>query len=308
MIHSRSFTHPHWHSSRHARPHLLNALIALVTVATILPAPLAARQDSATLVGTIVDSSSTPLAGVSVSLTGTSHAVVTGADGRFTLNGITAGDHTLLVRTIGYQPRTFRFAIAENRFRTLDVGNIALEPQTIELEDIVVREEGGYGMVEGFYRRAARGFGTYVTRADIERRNPVRSTDLLRTIPGVEIQCNRGDCAVSFARLTRPSGPTVAGGMAVTMQMAGLGDQGSRIGTTRDDFTAPSSGDGAIAAGDLCPISYYLDGMPYRGSINDFPPEIIEGIEIYQGPASTPPTFAKDGASCGAIVVWTRRR
>ncbi len=92
------------------------------------------------------------------------------------------------------------------------------------------------------------------------------------------------------------------------MQMGGLGGQGSQIGATRDDLGGAGPTGGAVSADDLCPISYYVDGLPYRGGgIDDFSPRVIEGIELYNGPASTPPLFAKNGASCGVIVVWTRR-
>lgn len=279
------------------------SLLALITV------PAVATQQSATLSGVVIDSiTSTPVSGVSVTLPGTTHEMLTGPDGRFILTGVPQGDHTLLIRAFGFRPRAFNFAITEYRFRTIDVGNITLQEQTFELDDIVVEEEGGLGLVDGFYRRAASGFGTYVTRGDIERRNPIRGTDLLRTIPGVEVHCNRGDCSVSFTRMNRPPGPTLISATAAT-QMGGLGSQGSKIGAMTDDLGGSAPTGGTLSDDEMCPISYYVDGLPYRGGgIDDFSPRVIEGIELYNGPASTPPVFAKDGASCGVIVVWTRRR
>lgn len=295
------------------RRHLIGvACLRTLSAASLLAlfaVPAVARQQSATLTGVVIDSvTSTPLSGVSVSLVGAASGVITGPDGRFTLTSVLQGEHTLLIRTIGFRPRAFIFTIAEDRFRALDVGKLTLQEQTFELDDIVVEEEGGLGMVDGFYRRAASGFGTYVTRAAIERRNPIRGTDLLRTIPGVEVHCNRGECSVSFARMNRPPGPTLSVSTSAITQMGGLGGQGSRIGATRDDFGGTGPTGGAVSADDLCPISYYVDGLPYRGGgIDDFSPRVIEGIELYNGPASTPPLFAKNGASCGVIVVWTRR-
>jgi hypothetical protein len=43
----------------------------------------------------------------------------------------------------------------------------------------------------GFYERRRHGFGTFLDRADIERRRPSRTVDLLTGIAGVRIQYNR---------------------------------------------------------------------------------------------------------------------
>jgi hypothetical protein len=42
-------------------------------------------------------------------------------------------------------------------------------------------------------------------------------------------------------------------------------------------------------------------------SIDDFAPNGLEGIEVYAGPATTPPQFGGLGAACGTIILWTRR-
>jgi outer membrane receptor for ferrienterochelin and colicin len=44
------------------------------------------------------------------------------------------------------------------------------------------------GPLGGFYERARRrAFGAFVTREDIERRNPFQTTDLLRTMAGIQL-------------------------------------------------------------------------------------------------------------------------
>jgi hypothetical protein len=55
-----------------------------------------------------------------------------------------------------------------------------------------------------------------------------------------------------------------------------------------------------------CRLSYYMDGIPVDPSaVWMTPPRDLEGMEIYSGPAQTPPELERRG-SCGAIALWTR--
>lgn len=62
--------------------------------------------------------------------------------------------------------------------------------------------------------------------------------------------------------------------------------------------------------GRACDPSVFLDGRPHmldrEYGLNVFYAGDIEVIEIYGGPAETPPEFAYGGA-CGTLVLWTRR-
>src|SRR5690606_18296194 len=58
-----------------------------------------------------------------------------------------------------------------------------------------------------------------------------------------------------------------------------------------------------------CPIQYYVDGaMTGMFNIDEVRPEDVEGLEIYRGAATIPPSFNKGSAMCGVIVIWTRVR
>jgi hypothetical protein len=53
----------------------------------------------------------------------------------------------------------------------------------------------------------------------------------------------------------------------------------------------------------------FVDGVQQgRGGfgLDDFPVNMILGIEVYNGISNVPPEFYVDGA-CGAVLVWTRR-
>jgi outer membrane receptor for ferrienterochelin and colicin len=57
-----------------------------------------------------------------------------------------------------------------------------------------------------------------------------------------------------------------------------------------------------------CVPQYWLDGVRADDvEIDDFSPSDIEGIELYQGPSTTPLQFSQGATTkCGAVVIWTR--
>ena len=56
-----------------------------------------------------------------------------------------------------------------------------------------------------------------------------------------------------------------------------------------------------------CPPKYWVDGIPLEsGSADEFAPDNVEAVEIYAGPATTPPQFTTRSNTCGTVVVWTR--
>jgi len=55
-----------------------------------------------------------------------------------------------------------------------------------------------------------------------------------------------------------------------------------------------------------CAPQLFVHTTPYSGEVDDFPPDVIEALEIYSGPAEVPPELNIGRSLCGAIVIWTR--
>lgn len=56
-----------------------------------------------------------------------------------------------------------------------------------------------------------------------------------------------------------------------------------------------------------CSPAYFMDGIPADPAVVWLTPVAeIEGIEIYSGPAETPPELESGQARCGVIALWTR--
>jgi Carboxypeptidase regulatory-like domain/TonB-dependent Receptor Plug Domain len=67
----------------------------------------------------------------------------------------------------------------------------------------------------------------------------------------------------------------------------------------------------ARSLGSGCQVQWYLDGSPYDNSQNDLDqtirPDDIEAIEVYKSASEVPVQFQGQNASCGTILVWTKR-
>lgn len=143
---------------------------------------------------------------------------------------------------------------------------IRITPTAIELAPLAVDARSARLLAVGFYRRQSKGVGAFLTRDDIADRGNVRLSAVVARVAGMQ----------------RTFGPR--GG--VTFEIRG---------------TESIVGD--------CRTQFFVDGVPSelgaRG-IDDVPPDVVEGIEIYRGSSELPARFSVGRAGCGAILIWTR--
>jgi len=118
-----------------------------------------------------------------------------------------------------------------------------------------------------FEERRARGIGAFVTRQQIETRHPHALSEMLRGVAGLSLG---------------PPGPSQRPTILVERSSS------------------------SIASG-TCSVQLYVDGIPYTGgSVDDFPPETVEAMEIYRGGSELPAAFRTQNSGCGLIAIWTR--
>ncbi len=145
-----------------------------------------------TITGVLTDvESGLPVAGAPLGLNG-EPAGFTANDGTFelrTFRAVLGSQNRLTVRRIGYRGQSYGFWVAD----TASVIELKLtaEPLAARLPDIVVEGEkmviGGGRRLAGFERRRKVGLGHFVTQKDIEKLQPLNTSDVLRRIPGVTI-------------------------------------------------------------------------------------------------------------------------
>ena len=162
-----------------------------------------------------------------------------------------------------------------------------------------------------FDRRVARhSGGVFITEADIEKRRPVRTSDLFRGLLGISVRDTDGVQQLVSNRgvrsnITTSSAPTNVGRPVTTLPPARGAPPPSSPSSSTDDGSR-----GPIVDGRKCVLRIGVDGqlMDQSFSIDEIPVDAVRGIEAYLGPATIPVEFSTMGpdAPCGVVMVWMR--
>lgn len=174
------------------RPHLTALLAALLAVA---PARAAAQAEQV-IEGTVVDEADErPLEGVRLRLVGpdggTYRETFSDEEGWFSLSVPGPGEWTVSGDLIGYGD--MRSDPVEVEIGEQVTVKIRMAVEAVALEPLVVTSRIGYvnGDIQAFYERMSRGnrsgLGSFISRADIDRRSPLQPTDLFRSQASVRI-------------------------------------------------------------------------------------------------------------------------
>lgn len=158
-----------------------------------------------------------PLLGVQVVVTGTKIWTLTNADGTFQLRNVPPGKHIVEVKHPNRAPLAFPVTLEPGQNLELAV---RLETTSVPLPEFVVEGQpvAPPPKMAGFYTRKGSGQGYFVTREDIEKRNPRVLSDMLRSVPGLRIVCDGGHCRVrSFTETRR-----IMGGCPIQYFLDGL--------------------------------------------------------------------------------------
>lgn len=166
-------------------------LVVLAISLAISATQAAAQQDTLARLDGIVSASSNgkPLADVMVAVRGTGAFRVTDSTGRFSLAQLPPGRHTLRLALGTRASEDYDIVLRAGRTTELaillDVGGVDLAPVVVE----ATSPEWVLSLA-GFYARRGRGFGHFVTRDEIERRNPAHLSVLLAGT-GIMMRCTR---------------------------------------------------------------------------------------------------------------------
>lgn len=156
----------------------------------------AAQADSAhahtrtgTIDGIVSDTGLAPLEGATISLLGTPVSVVTGTNGRFRMLGVREGDYLVIVRRLGFEGATTKVVVEpENTARVA----FTLNPIVRRLAGVEVFSRPAFTpRMADFYERREHAIGHFITRGEIDARNPVRTYELFNAIPSVYVQLTK---------------------------------------------------------------------------------------------------------------------
>ena len=143
------------------------------------------------LVGRVVDSESRrPVVGATVELRQEKLRTATNAEGYFTFGNQPWGAYTLRLSNLGYAGVEVPVRVQGDLTQIVE---IALSPDALELEGLTVsvQPRNMRRDMDGLVHRMDLGLGDFVTRDVLERRPMARVSDLLREVPGMQVDHRR---------------------------------------------------------------------------------------------------------------------
>lgn len=291
----------------------MKRLTVVCAAALALGASSAEAQKSAmtTFAGTVVDSAKQALGNAEVALPALGMTRTTNDKGIFRIENIPAGVHRVTVKHIGYGQLDTTMTFTEDQ--TLEwrvtLGRIVL------LDSVRVTAPLDPMMAE-FESNRARGFGRFMTRADLAKRDGSSLPAVLQGLSGASIM--RTNVSMSFITSKRvpASGcitPKPRGG---SMQEALAAQEAEDECLRRERiYYVPDEGEKRMGVRRACyPVIYVGRNLMNSGvptppfDISSYATEQIEALEWYEGPSQTPARYNLANAKCGVLVLHLRER
>ena len=246
-------------------------------------------QATAVVRGTIRDdATAAPIRAAEVTVSPPTRTATTDSLGRFVIVGVPQGPQIILVRRVGFAPRSAARRFSDGDTLDLDV-TLVSNAQLLPEVDVHAPPNAGPKLAE-FEHRRAEGFGLFITgemlAADADR----RLSDVLTRIGGPEIAYGAtGQAWVYFER--RGTATFARGGKSKLLP-----------------------GDTLSGAKTRCYSAIVVDGSyAYTGQrgeplfdVDRVLTKDVAALEFYRGAATMPPEYNSTRNTCGLLVIWTR--
>ncbi|MGV3710427.1 MAG: carboxypeptidase-like regulatory domain-containing protein [Gemmatimonas sp.] len=255
---------------------------ALASSAAVAAGPVHAQRSG--IVGTVSDTLGVALAGVMVELSGTDFGAMTNSEGEFRIVKLKPGPYTISMRRVGFNALSMPITVKDGNPMEID---FELSPTMVRLSTVEIRDKYASRKLErvGFdERKKTSGLppSRFITRSDIEKRNPMSLTHMLERQGGRVRSCVD---AIVYVDGT-PPGPV-----------------SERVTDVRPRFSRNAMQRRTQSEGTNANEFRILEAIP---------PRHIEGMEVYTSIAEIPIEFRPGGNSsvigrC-VILLWTRDR
>lgn len=263
--------------------------IAGTVVATTVKAQAPPRQ-LIHLVGRVVDERRSPVEGVEVIINRREIRARTDSAGIFTLEA-SRTDSTIGFRRIGYQPL---LATVHPLPRPGDTVLVRLVTSPVTLSEVIISASpskplryAGTTKYDDVFLRRRIGFGTLITREEIDRRVVVATHELLEGTPGVRIW-NGPPKRIRFIRCEDPGG--------IVIYIDGMRQVAAALSPDRDPRT--------FAGIPKRQTTSTVEDEPDIEILSRVNPSDVEMIEVYGGASEIPGAFHWNG--CAVVAIWTR--
>lgn len=263
---------------------VFRALLFLTVCEAATVASLHAQKSG--ILGTVSDTLGNPLNSVQIELSGTDYASISNLYGEFKLNKVKPGPYTLFMRRIGFEAISMPIEIKNGDPMELD---FELTPTTVRLATVAVKASGVSEKLRrvGFADRLKTSgvpASHFITRAELERTNPMSLIHVLERKGGRMRQC-----------------------MDATVWIDGTPPAINSDGT-------PTIGTPAIPFKNATPRTLIREqsnssNVRFR-ALDNIPVRAVDGMEVFASISEVPVEFRAGGTSnvhnkC-VVLVWTR--
>lgn len=138
---------------------------------------------ASTIEGKISDTQSQPIPGVTILIEGTTIGSITNPEGRYLLTDVPAGQHTLIISSLGYQRVVEKISLKSGQALKFD---LSLKDATSELDEVVIQGQSIKKELE------TKGFAVNVVETKKASLQSVQTNDLLNRTAGVRVRQNGG--------------------------------------------------------------------------------------------------------------------
>ena len=185
-------------------------LLGILALGLPVGGPLRAQEPRKSEVrGVVIRASDRkPIEGARLSLEGTEFVVKSDKKGKFKFPKVAAGSYILRAEVEGFPPATSTLLLAKDD--RLDVEFQVGPNDAVTLPELSVTSDApSISPIPEFNRRATSGRGRFITREEIEKRQPATLMDLMRAIPGVHVVCPQTErvCGLQMGRSNNRCGP-----------------------------------------------------------------------------------------------------
>jgi hypothetical protein len=169
-----------------------------LTFENLAIAPSRGKPAKGTVRGSVVSLDGRPVGGARVEAPMWGTAVITKEGGTFSLEGLPTGTQLIIVRHLGFEAA--RVPVNVTSRQPTEV-RVTLGPSVNVLDPVLVTARQNFALDRnGFSARERTGWGRYITREQIEKRNQHNLTDMLTDMPGIRVVHGLGGATVQDER------------------------------------------------------------------------------------------------------------
>jgi len=277
----------------------------------LIAASAKAAVTAAKLSGTVVtDSVGRPIADAQVTLDDLGLTAFSDSAGTFRLTAIPPGSHRVSARHLGYSPQmlTLDFVAGGETRQVFSMRRVVTLDSVLVAASQAPRDPG----MEAFAEHKARGFGRFVTRAELEKQSGRSVAAIMEQLEGVGEVPGRQNQAWIMSRRGTPMPPRCSPASRGTSRIDPDSWFRAKECYRREGWYLPDDSELDQGMKPGCYALVYVDKALMNPTfepfdLNSLIVSQIEALEWYSGMTQIPPEYASRVTRCGVLVVHTRR-